>query len=344
MPVRVRIRRFTRRIEGFGLSPQRADPHRGGRTRELRVALVLRTGSRVLSRDALKGVLLFLIAAAPAAGQRTFHPTATHVLGSSTVGAPLPLARVFTQEAGEVAMKGFEIAEHGLLPNLPVIARVLKLPRPVVNVMTLSYGQETIHASGVVNFARSRLPFELLAELTVTGGNNLTLPVGARLATFRTRVKLEDGKPVLLTRLELERGILPRILGSPLSISAQQTPGVVRNSSRAGRVTTETTFISVPPARFAEPLSHSVRQEVEIGEGSPRAIERGERGGGALRQGSSSSSGLKRPCSVPRPLHAGSPRRPTAPATTARQARSDDRPWRRGSSPRSRAGRVETAR
>lgn len=237
---------------------------------------------RVLSRDALKGVLLLWIAPTAGTDQRSFHPTATYVLGSSTVGAPLPLARIFTQEAGEVALKSFEIAEHGLLPNLPVIARALKMPRPVVNVMTLSYGQQTIHAAGVVNFTGSGLPFDLLVELTVTGGNNLTLPVGSPLATFRTRVKLQDGKPVLLTRLEIERGVLPRILRSPLSITAQQTPGVVRNPSRPGPVIIETTFLSVPPAPFAEPLSHSVRQEVQIGEGtSTRDWRSGSRRRGA---------------------------------------------------------------
>ena len=218
-----------------------------------------------------KAIVGFLVASllwfiSDTMAENRFQPSATHILGSSHVGDPLPLTRVFTQKVGELAIRRWELREIGLAPNIPKLLEVLRQPVPVANVLSIAIGLHVIRAAGEINLKESRLPFELLVDFIVSEGTTYPIPVGTRLATFRSRAGIERGRSVLTTVLDLTPGVLPEIAPTSISISGQQTPGIARNPIRPGVVIIETTFTSIRPPDGTAPLTHRTVQSIEIGE------------------------------------------------------------------------------
>ncbi len=199
-----------------------------------------------------------------ALGQNRFQPTVIHILGSNQVGDPLPLSRLFTQKAGELAIGHWEFRDIGLCPNIPKIFEMLLQPVPVGNVLTVAIGFTIIRAAGVVNLSQSHPPFEYLVEFLVTEGSTYPIPVGSRLASFVSRSQIENGTSVVTTVLDFTPGLLPEITPSPISICGQQTPGVLKNPPRPSTVRIETTMVSVRPHDGSDPIVRKSVQNIEI--------------------------------------------------------------------------------
>lgn len=166
--------------------------------------------------------------------QSRFQPTAMHILGSRRVGDVLPLTRVFTQKAGELAFSRLEFRDIGLSPNLPKVLEVLRQPLPVANVMTIAFEQTVIRASGVINLRESHIPTELFAEFIVTEGTTYPIPVGTRLATYTSHASIERGTNVLTTVLTFTAGLLPPHQPEPVwpanaGAGAESTPARPRD-------------------------------------------------------------------------------------------------------------------
>ena len=223
-------------------------------------------------KKAMAVVVWLMLLTSDSLAQNRFQPSAIHILGSNQVGDPLPLSRVFTQKAGELAISRWEFRDIGLSPNVPKLLEVFRQPVPVANVLTIAIGLTVIRATGVINLKESHIPFELFVEFIVTEGTTYPIPVGTRLATFTTRSRVENGRNVVTTVLDLTPGLLPEIAPTPISIAGQQTPGVVKNPCQPGIVTIETTFTSVRPPDGSEPLVHRLVQNVEIVNNSSASI------------------------------------------------------------------------
>lgn len=198
-----------------------------------------------------------------------FHPRATTILGADTADTPLPFTRVFTQQAGELAISHIRERYVNLGPYWEKLIRGwIENEMALVGTMTIAWGGEFLRVECLMDRSRSN-PFagKMFIVLEVVEGS--TFPAGTLLGEAVALITTEDGDTVMTVELDVEPGIFPQILPTGLIVADLVNPDMMR-VPRRGVFLAEYEFTSVAPPDGSSPLTHTVTEKKWIGRGRTR--------------------------------------------------------------------------
>ncbi len=194
----------------------------------------------------------------------SFRPQAANIVGTDQARTPIPFTRVWTQLAGELAIRRVQEKYVNLTLNLPQGFRtVLKNP-PVIGYMSYAWADQLLRVVCTIDLSRSALLAGRFAiVLTVSEGSIGSTPVGTILGVSDFRVFLADGVSVMTADFRYTPGVFPEVLPTSFTITDQMVPDLFR-TSRPGAVIAEHTFTSIQPPDGSHPIIYTVREEIPI--------------------------------------------------------------------------------
>lgn len=208
---------------------------------------------------------MVLGSAASHAAENRFAPQVGVVVGASTTNTRAPFTRVWTQQAGELAMARLQERYENVLVDVPMMLRAMKEQKnPVVAYTSVVWGDQLLRVVCFMDESRSSvLHRSFMIVLEVSEGSVGPVPAGTVLGESVFRVLVENGQPVMTADLRFTPGIFPDVLPSTFSIADQ----VVPNSwltFRPGDLVAEHTFTSVPPVDGSPPIVYHDRKVIQI--------------------------------------------------------------------------------
>jgi hypothetical protein len=194
-----------------------------------------------------------------------FAPQTGIVVGATSPLTPAPFTRVWTQQAGELAIARLQERYENAIVNIPMMLKAMReQTNPVVAYTSVVWGDQLLRIVCYMDESRSsilRRSFEIVLE--VADGSVSSVPVGTILAESVFRVLLENGQPVMTADVYFTPGIFPDVLPTTLSIADQ----VVASSwltFRPGTLVAEHTFTSIAPPDGSPAIVYHDRQLIPI--------------------------------------------------------------------------------
>ncbi len=198
--------------------------------------------------------------------EHKFSPQTGVIVGATTALTPAPFTRVWTQQAGELAMARLQERYENAIVNVPVMLRAMReQENPVVAYTSVVWADHLLRVVCYMDESRSSIVRRsFLIVLEVAEGSVGTIPVGTVLAESVFRFLWQEGQPVMMADVHFTPGIFPDVLPSTLSFADQVVPDSWW-TFRSGRLVAEHTFTSISPSDGSAPIVHHDRQVFEIG-------------------------------------------------------------------------------
>lgn len=197
--------------------------------------------------------------------EHKFSPRTGVMVGAATALTAAPFTRVWTQQAGELAMARLQERYENAVVNVPVMLRAMReQENPVVAYTSVVWADHLLRVVCYMDESRSSiLRRRFLIVLQVAEGSVGTIPVGTILAESVFRFLWEEGQPVMTADVHFTPGIFPDVLPSTLSFADQVVPDSWW-TFRSGSLVAHHTFTSISPGDGSPPLVHRDRQVFEI--------------------------------------------------------------------------------
>jgi len=208
---------------------------------------------------------MILGSAALPAAENEFAPQVGVVVGASTTITRAPFTRVWTQQAGELAMARLQERYENVLVDVPMMLRAMReQDNPVVAYTSVVWGDQLLRVVCFMDESRSSVVRRsFMIVLQVSEGSVGSVPVGTILGESVFRLLLENGTPVMTADLRFTPGIFPDVLPSTFSIADQVVPSSWL-TFRPGDLVAEHTFTSISPPDGSPPIVYHDRQVIPI--------------------------------------------------------------------------------
>lgn len=220
-------------------------------------------------KQARTAVAVLLVLAAPPAtfaeSPPSFQPQTKNVLGTAKAGVPITFTRVFTQEAGELAIGVTQEHYVNMVPNWLMIAKAaLADPHTPVAYIDITWADQLLRVTCFLDRADSDLPRgRFHVTMKATKGTTGSTPVGTVVGISIGRAFRQAGLWVIMADVTWTPGIFPDVLPTSFTMAHQLVPGLWK-TDQPGRVFCQHTFTSVQPPDGSPPIVYATQEGIPV--------------------------------------------------------------------------------